>query len=170
MTNKIAKALKEFKEGLTSGFRNEFAKRTGYGIDITLDHNAVRSAGFLFAMCARYVDDTYAIIVDDEFNLAPKEVREFIIWHELGHIHNDKDSIRTLECEHKADMYAVSKVGQANAIIALNYMWVRLSTIDITACADIPSRLKELGANVDSMYILLANGTKLYEPQLRKLI
>ena len=170
MTNKIAKALREFKEGVVLGFKNEFSKKTGHGIDIVLDHDAVRNAGFLFAMCARYVDNTYAIIVDDEFNLATKEVREFIIWHELGHISNDNSGVRTLDCEHKADLYAQSKVGNVNAVAALNYMWVRLSTININACADIPSRLKELGANVDTMYIRLANGKTLYEPQLRLLL
>ena len=50
---------------------------------------------------------------------------------------------------------------------ALNYMWNELATINWCACADIPSRAKALGANVDSMYLILPNGITLYEPQLK---
>lgn len=63
------------------------------------------------------------------------------------------------------DEFYNSKVGKKNAINALNYLWKDLAIINIYACADIPSRLKELGVNVDSMYIMLVNGTVLHEPE-----
>lgn len=169
MTNKLLKLLKETKEAFTQGFSEGFAKQTGHGISITLDHNMVRNAGCVFAMYATYTDGSSSIIVDDEFNIAPVSVRNFIIWHELGHIGN-ADATRNLPCEIKADAFAASKIGEVEAVEALRYMWRRLATIDVSACIDIPSRLKALGSNVDDMYIRGINGKVFYEPALRAIL
>ena len=168
MKKKLKKTLQEFKEGFKIGFQKE----TGYGIDIVHDDNFVHNNGVLdavFAVYAEYTDGTRKIIVDDAFMQAPKIVKKFIIYHELGHI--DNTSLKyTLDSEFKADAYAASKIGNKVAIFALNYMWIYMSKNNITACADIPCRLKELGINVDSMYIQLANGTILKEQDLRLLL
>lgn len=162
----IIKVIKEIKDGFNLGFK----KTTGYGVDIIFDNDFVNRNNCIFAVCIRYTDDSHKIFVDNEFMAMPEKYRSFVIWHELGHIGNDNNGIRTLECECKADAYAASKIGKINAVKALNYMWTRLGVINISACTDIPSRLKALGANVDSMYIKLKDGTILKEPDLRKLI
>lgn len=167
MIKRVMETIKEFKEGFKTGFINGFSKQTGYDIDIVYDHNFVHNNGYMYAVCIKNTDGTYKIAVDYMYFTAPKIVRKFIIWHELGHINNDNDGIRSLKCECKADAYAASKIGKLNAVYALNYMWKQLATVNITACVDIPSRLKELGANVSSMYIQLANGSVLHEPELR---
>ena len=169
MTNKLLKLLKETKEAFTRGFSEGFTKQTGCGINITLDHELVRKNGIIFAMYCLYSDGSSEIIVDDEFNIAPKEVREFIIWHELGHIGN-ADDIRNLSCEIKADAFAASKIGSNNAVDALKYMWRRLANIDVSACIDIPSRLKDLGVDVSGMYIKGINGKVFHEPELRAIL
>lgn len=169
MTKKLIKLLKEVKEEFTQGFSNGFAKQTGRGINITLNHDAVRSAGFLFAMYVHYENGKSEIMVDDEFNIAPKGVREFIIWHEIGHIdHHHTEYL--LEDELDADRFAAKKVGNDNAIEALKYMWTRLATIDASACISIPSRLKALDVDVSDMYIRGINGKVFHEPELRAIL
>lgn len=166
--NLLKKALQEFKQGFKQGFQKE----TGYGIDIVHDDNFVHNNGILnavFAVYAKYNDGSRKIIVDDAFIQAPKIVKKFIIYHELGHI--DNTSLKyTLSSEFKADAYSASKIGKKAAIFSLNYMWTYLLGNNVGACADIPCRLKELGANVDSMYILLANGIILKEPDIRAIL
>ena len=167
---KIKETLKECKAIFVTQFKAQFSKSTGYGIDVIQNDILLHANGFVFAACYEYEDDTHKIFVDRYFMEAPVNCRKFIIWHELGHIGNSSKGKRTLECEFKADAYAASKIGKRNAINALRYMWAKLVNIDITACGDIPSRLKELGANVDDMWIKLKDGTVLREPDLRELL
>lgn len=169
MKNLIKTAIKEFKEGFGIGYINSYAKITGHGIPVVLSDETVHNNSCIYAVCVQYTSGKYVIYVDNNYMSMPKRVQEFIIWHELGHIHED-GVVRTLECECRADAYAAKKVGKRNAIYALNYMWSELGTIDWRACADIPSRAKALGANVDGMYLVLPNGITLYEPQLRYFI
>lgn len=122
----------------------------------------------MYAVCAGYTNGSHIIYVDDEYMKLPNVVKEFILWHELGHVHDTNSSnTRTIECECRADAFATKHVGKRKAIIALNHMWSNLALTNILAAADIPTRMKALGVNVDTMYIQQVDGTILHEPELR---
>ena len=70
-----------------------------------------------------------------------------------------------------ADKYGAQIVGVLNAIKALNYIWiVGAQTGQVDKLLTIPSRLKELGDDVSSMYIIGANGVTYYEKDLRTIL
>lgn len=166
---KIIEVLRNAKEEFMTGFNIQYTKQTGHNIQVVHNNNFVRNNGFVYAVHVEYTDGTRCIYIDDNYMALPKYVKSFIYWHELGHI-NNTNNVRNLECECKADKYAAKKIGKYKAILALNYMWKDLIKIDITAAIDIPSRLKELGVNVDSMYIIQKDGTMLRESDLRHII
>ena len=105
---------------------------------------------------------------------APKYVKEFINYHELGHLYwldNGHENEHTLKDEIIADAYSAERVGNINAINSLNYVWtVAGNTGNTIRCLTFPSRLKDLGADVSSMYIIGLNGKTFHEADLRKIL
>lgn len=138
-------------------------------LKVTKNNEILSANGIYFSALATMVDGTYEMIVSDDYMKAPKFVKDFIYWHEVGHIYYNKPG-RPLHQECLADRYALQHVGKTRSLMALQYMWCWLAKIDVTACADIPSRMKELGADVSTMYIRTGNGTILYEPDLKAIL
>lgn len=134
---------------------------------IKKNSNLLNENGFYFAA---YDSTRKIIIVDDYYVKAPRYVKEFIYWHEMGHSTDRYITKRTFLHELVADNYAVLHIGKYKAIKALNYMWKVLGTVNVYACADIPSRLKELGADVSKMYIKTPNGKVWYESDLKAIL
>lgn len=145
-------------------------KRNRKAVKVVTNNKLLKENGIYFAALATYTNGTQEVVVTDEYHNAPKMVRDFLYWHEVGHMVHNHNGLRSLVTEEQADAYAVKHIGKTKAIIALNYMWTTLSTVDVSACMDIPSRLKDIGANVDSMYIVTGNGTVLTECMLRAML
>ena len=118
---------------------------------------------------AAFDHDSKEIIVDNHYTSAPNYVQDFIYWHEMGHMDGNGGK-RTLADEVHSDLHAASYIGKRKAIKALKYMWRVLATVNPLAAADIPSRLKELGADVSDMYIITANGKIWHEEDLRAIL
>lgn len=108
----------------------------------------VHSIGSLFAICGSLQNFNGelkpAIFVDEYFNELPETVKDFLMYHELGHIklkhfegNNQKNSFinelknslyvikRNFRIELKelqADNYAVKQIGKEKSIESLNYL------------------------------------------------
>ena len=171
--------IKEFIRGFKEGYANAkgnngviigHATYCNKKLPIIYSPESLKSNDGIFASC-NVLNGKYRIVVDDLFIASPTEVKEFVIQHEIGHIELLKEKIdkHILWDEVYCDKYSMKQVGFNNAINALNYIWkTGINTENVDKLIAIPTRLKELGANVDSMYIIGANGIKFYEPELRK--
>lgn len=112
------------------------------GIPVIKSPDMVRSLASVMA-CTTGVNTIYGttirvICVDDYFDLAPENVQEFVIYHEIGHIKNKhfenatdkfasfkhifKRNLKLTTEEAEADLYAYNKVGKENSIFALEYI------------------------------------------------
>lgn len=92
----------------------------------------VRLNGYMFAVAAL---ELKVVIVDDHFMTAPKNVQEFILLHEVGHL-NDEGldinaehlanriaSVGSIPAEEKyADEYSFRRMNKTQAINALRYL------------------------------------------------
>lgn len=92
----------------------------------------VRLNGYMFALAAL---ELKVVIVDDHFMAAPKNVQEFILLHEVGHL-NDEGldinanhfanriaSVGSIPSEEKyADVYAFKRMNKTEAINALRFI------------------------------------------------
>ena len=182
------KLIKEFIEGFKQGYqeaiyqRNKpvtgtivgFVSYTNRDIPIVYCPSRLESGNGIFAALVTYCSEEYRIEVDDLYMSAPDTVKDFINKHELGHlflVENGQPNKHTLQDEVSADSYAMEHTSQNVAIEALNYIWVAGAKAgQVDKLFTIPSRLKEVGADVSSMYIVGANGIKFHEPDLRALL
>lgn len=183
------KLIKEFIKGFKQGYKEAMYKRNkpvagtivglvsyaNKDIPIVYCPSRLENSNGIFAALVAYADaDEYRIEIDDLYMSAPDTVKEFINQHELGHlflIENGQPNKFTLQDEVNADRYAMEHTSQNVAIEALNYIWVAgARTGNVDKIFTIPSRLKEAGADVSTMYIVGGNGIRFYEPDLRKLL
>lgn len=170
--------INSFKEGYRIG-KAKIGTVIGYvsyndtNLPILYNPTCVAEDNTFFACCAIY-NGEYRIIVDDYYVQAPQYVKDFINQHEIGHLYwldNGHPNGHTLDDEFMADKYGAQIVGVLNAIKALNYIWiVGAQTGQVDKLLTIPSRLKELGDDVSSMYIIGANGMTYYEKDLRTIL
>lgn len=175
MKNLIMDFIRGFKAGFNStrGHIVGYIEYNGNNLPIihSPDHVAINNS--IFANCS-VSNDEYRIVVDDLYIQAPQYVKDFVNQHELGHLYwldNGHENKHTLNDEFMADAYSAQKVGNINAINSLNYIWTMgANTGKINHCLTFPSRLKELGADVSSMYIIGLNGKIFYEEDLRRII
>lgn len=88
----------------------------------------LKAYGLLFA-CVRKEECSgeihYRVFTDENFSLCSEETKQFILYHELGHIKNgDLDGKRNrLAREISADDYAASKLGKDIAFSALQEIY-----------------------------------------------
>lgn len=175
----IHDVVKDFKEGFREGRESRivgtiinYVKYKCEVLPIIYSPESVRLSNSIFATVNVY-QSKYRIVVDDLYINAPDEVKEFINQHEFGHlflIENGDPNMHTLLDEIKADKYAMEQIGQVKSVNALNYVWIKGAEANqIDKLFTIPSRLKELGADVSDMCVIGANGT-FYEADLRKLL
>lgn len=71
-----------------------------------------------YAAMATCVDGSHELILDEEFDNAPKYVQKYIVAHEKGHILMKN----ALNDEYKADYWAVRKLGRKTCVKALWWM------------------------------------------------
>lgn len=153
----------------------------GRRIKVVHDFKTLNEYGEAFAAYVRYVDGTEAILVDDLYLKAPINVQATLRQLALGVNMCEENGWETnyLIKYIRADRYASERVGKANVISTLQYMWLKItSDQDLfakynTCLFTIPCRLKDLGYDADavnSMYITFRNGTTLREPELRDLL
>lgn len=183
----MIKFIKEFIKGFKQGYQEALYQRnkpvvgtivglvsyTNRNIPIIYCPSRLKSSNGIFAALVTYCYE-YRIEVDDLYMSAPDTVKEFINQHEIGHlflVENGQSNRHTLYDEVLADKYAMEHTSQNISIEALNYIWtIGAKAGQIDKLFTIPSRLKELGADVSTMYIVGANGIKFYEPDLRALL
>ena len=89
------------------------------------------------------------IVVDDDFVNAPANVRKWVAYHEMGHIHNDhmKRDCKTIQIDNvkriilscigvasklelEADSFAINKTSVVESVRVLNWMKRRMSNIN----------------------------------------
>lgn len=109
-----------------------------YGYPIVKNPSYCAANYILFAACVTLGNGTKVIMCDNIFDKLSEHTKQFIIYHEIGHIiNNDHEKIknqieyvvkRTLcisditNIELAADRYAIEHVGKHNALLALMEM------------------------------------------------
>lgn len=88
-----------------------------------------------YAAMATCVDGSHELILDKEFDNAPKYVQEFLVAHEKGHICMKN----ALNDEYKADYYAVKKLGRKFCVKAL--WWMIRDSLDIGVAMELFDRM-----------------------------
>lgn len=116
--------------------------------------NGIHTDGVIFAGMCRLIDGRGMIMVDRFFDLLPKNVKKFMLYHEIGHCVNGdgvdmkhgkrelflRDIGKIPESERKADEYAVSVIGADIAINSLAFLM---------KCTDLPIITKiEMGKRI----------------------
>lgn len=142
-TIKGVKILKEMHENLHTDisspvFNKEEINNEGYIIrkgTLALSMSGVAIAG-MTVVDFTDIGHVPCIIYDDRFNMMSESTRKFIIYHELGHFHLQKDILlqgvvgRNLDLECEADRFAANVVGNDIAIKALEEI---KEMVDITS-------------------------------------
>lgn len=148
MFKKIRKSLnyvKSMKELLKDGVEDD-SRSFIFSSEITKEKYIIRKnrevlakSNFIIAgVCITNIDgeDIPCIYHDNTFKVLSEETQQFIIQHELGHFYRHKDlllglvePVRNDKIECEADEYAMCKVGQENAIKALNEIKELMDTL-----------------------------------------
>lgn len=125
--------------------KSEFRGDYFIGIPVVVQDDFVISAGSMHAASGRDWFNRPTIFVTEEFFELPQHVKEFLIYHEFGHIHlghihemtvknminntlkNSVRNYRTLvgkveQNELDADRFAAEQIGVGRAMMAMNWL------------------------------------------------
>lgn len=133
------------------------------GFKIIKNNNIVHSISSIIA-CTGFINTingmTDCIFVDDRYDILPDYVKDFFIYHEIGHIKNQhfkyNDVInkgaskyafsrifKLRQEEVEADEYSMNIIGEENAIKALDFL-INNTKIGFTTKKELKLRRKEL--------------------------
>lgn len=112
-------------------------KYNEYEIPVVLKSRFLMSCGFMFSCATRLADSSTIIVVDKYFMELPEECKDFLLFHELGHIINGDTNLTETEAvkefnnrtqgilserEIKADKFASERITYKKAKKVLKYL------------------------------------------------
>lgn len=128
-------------------------------LDRSDNSKKVHTTGGILAVAVQLDRGRYLIYTDKYFNMLPKMVQDFIIYHEIGHVkrnhynhdiesNNNKNRFdvvlkRKLNLEIEADQFSASAIGVENAILSLEFIKSNID-LSISSKIEFQKRIKAL--------------------------
>ena len=155
--NLLAKNKLSFVPGINDTFTGEQLKpHPKYGYPVIKNSALCAASGIIFAGCIKLDSGSFVIIYDDLFEKLTDSSKEFVIYHEIGHIvHEDHKKIDAtyivkrmlcfsdiMNLELAADKYAIDKVGRNTVFCGLIEM-LHIAGFNVTCNKEYKKRLEQ---------------------------